>query len=61
MSDSKPPTPGERADQRRQKAIGQVLARQYNPVTEEPAPDEMLELLKAADRLRAAKRPQGGS
>jgi len=60
MTDSEAPTPGERSDQRQQRAIGQVLARRFTDVTEAPAPDEMIELLKAADLLRAAWQPEGG-
>jgi hypothetical protein len=61
MSEGKSPTSSQRSDQRQQRAIGQVLARRFTDVSEAPAPDEMIELLKAADTLRGARQPKGGS
>jgi len=59
MSDSEPPTPSERSDLRQQRAIGQVLARRFTDVTDAPVPGEMIELLRAADKLRAVRQPKG--
>ncbi len=61
MTDDKPePTPV-RVDQRRQKALGQVLERQFRELTEEATPDEFTRLLEAADRARALRAAGGGN
>ena len=52
MTEDKPEPNSARADQRRQKAIGQVLERQFREFTEAATPDEFTKLLEAAERRR---------
>jgi anti-sigma factor NepR-like protein len=45
---------GQRADRRRQWALGRVLSREYAAVTAEPVPEDFMLLLSNLDQKRAA-------